>query len=454
MRLLLQLSAVALRQVVGVGADGALQALADRFGDRSGRLIQALLAANRQAWKAIEIALAGTSWWERCKLAVASGEEHAFRSQIRAFLDAAPLAELPGDPAAFRRQCLAELKAARAQGLVPGEDLSDRAALCRHARDLTRFRDPAAVLEAEFRSVLDAGEELRARGHAGLGRFVALRPGGGQPLLVVAVQYFFRRAVEADPRLAAEFQFHEVTRLSKQQEAGFQGLHAAIAGQGERLEALLANAAELLEETRDLARESRDVGRATLDEVAGLRAEMARQSEAARQQSESARQAYDALYRTVLDVLARQGAAPPTPARPPTADAVAEMRDLVEQCGSLPAEEKRQHRALFRAVGRLKATVKAHESQRPLRKNVLPSALFTAGPPAAPEPVPPPAPATPAGRALLGAAFAVEISPDEPPPVPAPAPADEVPPPGTTRSVFGDLPKPTLHRPKPDDPSG
>jgi hypothetical protein len=75
MSIFISLSSLALRQVVD-GACAALGAresgeavvgfLAERFTDHSQRLARALQQANDNAWKALEIALAGDSLWERC----------------------------------------------------------------------------------------------------------------------------------------------------------------------------------------------------------------------------------------------------------------------------------------------------------------------------------------------------------------------------------------------------
>ena len=46
MRVLFQLSAIALRQVAGPGSDAAVHALRDRYDDRSTKLLDALKAAN------------------------------------------------------------------------------------------------------------------------------------------------------------------------------------------------------------------------------------------------------------------------------------------------------------------------------------------------------------------------------------------------------------------------
>ncbi|QDU23979.1 hypothetical protein [Urbifossiella limnaea] len=398
MRVLFQVSALALRQVLGPGSDSALMAVGSRFQDRSARLLETLKGANAQAWRAIEIALAGASWWDKCKLAVSSGEQAAFRTQVAAFLQATPCDDLPDAGPEFRKRCLAELKAARKARLLPGDQLGDPAALDAAAKSLARFDDPKAVLDAELAAVRRTSQELQQAGFAELGRFVALKPPQGQPLLVVAVQYFFRKDVQADTELAAEFQFQEVEKLSQRQEAGFAGLQQAVAAQGARLDQLLADAMTLLEDTHALAAETRDVGLAVQTDVQALKAEMAQQNEQLRQ-----------MYQAMLDLMARQAApapvaaaAPVTAPPEPSEAVVAEMRTLVDECATMPAEEKRRHKALFRAVGRMKAAVRTHDAKRQMRKGVLPSALFTGSPPP-PAPVVKPAAPPPSGESVFGA---------------------------------------------------
>jgi hypothetical protein len=108
MRISANLSALALRQLIGgacsaVGVapgesaiEGVVGFLTRHFIDHSQRISEALRHTNERAWKALEVALAGESLWDRCKLMLASGEDKAFREQVRPFLDACPLAELQG----------------------------------------------------------------------------------------------------------------------------------------------------------------------------------------------------------------------------------------------------------------------------------------------------------------------------------------------------------------------
>src|SRR5437764_7288366 len=139
MPILQNLSGLALQQVVNgackalgvVAGSNAGQAVADflgrRFGDHSQRLSDALVRAADSAWRALEVALAGDSFWDRVKLTLGGGDEKAFRAQVQEFLKVTPLGELPGHGDEFRKVALSELRAARKQGLLTSGRLSPQA---------------------------------------------------------------------------------------------------------------------------------------------------------------------------------------------------------------------------------------------------------------------------------------------------------------------------------------
>ncbi len=261
MGILFNLSALALRQVVGgaceaigVPAGAAIEPLVnflgERFSDQSQRLTDALKGANDRAWKSLEIALAGDSLWERVKGAVvARADDRAFGAQVRAFLDATPIPEL-ANKTAFRQRCLQELRAARTHGHLTRDSLEPRQ-LAAHTADFARFADPVGQVEAEWRTVAALAQEIEQGGCPALGWLLKQRPQQGQPLLVVAVRYFFRRAVEEDPRLAQGLAFAKMEALGKAQEQGFAALAAALAQQGSRLEELLGDVKEVVVKTHD-----------------------------------------------------------------------------------------------------------------------------------------------------------------------------------------------------------
>src|SRR5439155_11055189 len=94
MDIAVRLAAVAVRPLAAGAADAAglpggsavVDFLAQRFTDHSQRLNRALGQAHDRAWTAIELSLAGTSWWERCRARLAAAEDRAFREQVQAFL--------------------------------------------------------------------------------------------------------------------------------------------------------------------------------------------------------------------------------------------------------------------------------------------------------------------------------------------------------------------------------
>ncbi|MBX9579355.1 MAG: hypothetical protein K2X87_03525, partial [Gemmataceae bacterium] len=135
----------------GVGGFGQplVRFLHDHLTDHSKRLADALDAAVKSAWTALEVALAGDTVWTR----LARAEDAALRAEVRAFLDAHPLAA--DDPAG----CLAELRDARAKGLLSAGRL-DPAAVRTEAGRFNRLTDPAARVAAEWDLLDQAAQNL------------------------------------------------------------------------------------------------------------------------------------------------------------------------------------------------------------------------------------------------------------------------------------------------------
>src|SRR5262245_58027305 len=135
--------------VVGINAGQAVAGfLGQRFSDHSRRLGDALTRAPDQAWHALEIALAGESFWDRLKVRLARGEEQAFRAQVRAFLDSTPLGSLPGHGDEYRQLALRELRAARKDGLLTAGRVSPQG-LAEQVGHLATFARPPDLLRAQ-----------------------------------------------------------------------------------------------------------------------------------------------------------------------------------------------------------------------------------------------------------------------------------------------------------------
>src|SRR5262249_21275783 len=102
--------------VLGVAqhqADALFLLAVNHTSDHSRRLLDALEAANRKAWRSLEIALAGESlwtWFDR-------EETKALRREIQAFIATVEFPELAGK-AEYRARCLRDLR--EATGAVYG----------------------------------------------------------------------------------------------------------------------------------------------------------------------------------------------------------------------------------------------------------------------------------------------------------------------------------------------
>jgi hypothetical protein len=249
MSIIQKLSAVALRQLVdgacnafGVQStgDAAVDFLARHFTDHSEKLFRALQTANERAWKAFEFALAGDSWWERCKLVLSSRDDSALRDQVQAFLDATPLPELV-NRSHIRQECLCELKAARKGDVLTGRLAPQE--LAKEAATFARYENPQALLEAEWATVRDMAGALKEAKFSNLAWLIEQRPAQGSSLLAIIVRYFFRREVEQDGELFRGWAYHQIDNLTGTQAAGFDKVNEALKQQGSRLEDLLVSPA-------------------------------------------------------------------------------------------------------------------------------------------------------------------------------------------------------------------
>src|SRR5262245_9115772 len=164
MAIVQQLSVVAVRtlfegfcRTIGFEAgaaasEAAVKFLGSRFVDHSGRLSEALQRATANAWRALELALAGDSWWDKVKVTLARKEDQAFREQVGAFLRATPLAGLPSHPPEFRQQALRDLRAAQKAGALGAGGIGLQA-MARDASSFARYAEPQALVDAEWRAL-------------------------------------------------------------------------------------------------------------------------------------------------------------------------------------------------------------------------------------------------------------------------------------------------------------
>lgn len=239
------------------GADGigaVARFLSDRLSDQSLRVGDALTTSADRAWTTLEVALAG----DGVRNVADRADDKAFREQVRLFvLNAQIDGRAERDPE-FVPRCLSELRAARGTRALSGE--YDAKSLAAGLGDLTRFDEPTALLAAQWAVTDEMATDLRAGGYPSLAAFVTLRPASdptAAPLLAVAMRYYFRRAVEDDPRLFQGLAFAQLERLGKAQEDGAVQLAQMMSRYVERLETRLGEIKDTALTTRAEVRELR-----------------------------------------------------------------------------------------------------------------------------------------------------------------------------------------------------
>ena len=227
-----KLGSLALRQLAADRAKDLLLLVKNHLTDHSQRLTTALAQANERAWKTLEIALGGKRLWDRL---LASAEDKALCQQVQTFLQSA----VPGDDPGFLACCLKELRQAHDNQHLTTMGALSPAALAEDVSAFGRFDDPDALLAAECEAVTEIASELRRLGYANLGRLLSVTPTRGQPLLAVAVQYYFHRAVGADEVLARELTWTRLSTLDRRLEDGFASLVLIQERQAQALEETL-----------------------------------------------------------------------------------------------------------------------------------------------------------------------------------------------------------------------
>ncbi len=211
-----------------------------RLTDHGLALTSALAGANDRAWKAVEIALAAESMWQ---LLTKTAEERGFANQLRLYLDSLPRQEVPD-----RACCLQEIQKARAAGLL-ALNRSSADQLAAELGHLARYANPGKVLEREREALGALATSLDGEGYPALGRLLRLQPQPDQCVVVVAMRYFFRRAVESDEKLNRAFMVARWEGFQQAMGAGFSALHEALDCHADQIETLLSQAQRYLVET-------------------------------------------------------------------------------------------------------------------------------------------------------------------------------------------------------------
>jgi formylglycine-generating enzyme required for sulfatase activity/tRNA A-37 threonylcarbamoyl transferase component Bud32 len=256
-------------KLAGDAVKKLVEGVRSHFADHSERVTLALAASNEKAWKTIEIALGGQRFWDR----FASAEDQALRGQVKAFLESS-VAE---DDPAYLTTCLKELRQAREKAhLEPGKEFRPEG-LAEEVGSFARFDNPEALLEAECAVVGEVAREFQRLGYRHLGRLLAVTPTRGQPLLAMAVQYYFRRAVGEDPVLARELTWAKMLGIDRRVQDGFAFLALIQERHGQAIDATLDSLARVevvFVETRESVRELHAEVRELTDQFKLLRRDL------------------------------------------------------------------------------------------------------------------------------------------------------------------------------------
>jgi serine/threonine protein kinase len=239
-------------KILGDWVKTVAEKVRSHFTDHSERLTEALARSNEKAWKTIEIALGGQRLWDR----FASAEDQALRDQVKTFVESKTFLEsaVAADDPNFLTACLKELRQARAKGHFRAGDDFRAESLAEEVGSFVRFDDPEALLEAECAVVVEVAGEFQRLGYRHLCRLLAVKPTRGQPLLAMAAQYYFRRAVGEDPVLARELEWVRMSSIDRRVEEGFAFLALIQERHGQTLEEALEGLARveiIVIETRD-----------------------------------------------------------------------------------------------------------------------------------------------------------------------------------------------------------
>ncbi|VTS05834.1 hypothetical protein [Tuwongella immobilis] len=372
MRLLKQLSVLAIHQVLGDRAESLIDFVRDRTNDPSQRFVRILIDANDRAWKALEVALAGDSWWTRCKERLSGPELLEFRKQVEAFLAADLVPDGKGRDPQFRQRCLVELRAARKANHLPGELPLHADEVAQDAGAFIRYTAPQRVVEAELAQLSQIGDGLRVQGYPNLGEFVNLRPLEGLPLLLIAVRYFFRREVERDPRLSQQFVLDRIETMASEQALAFDRLNTALREHSDKLESLLDTLLDKLDATAAVVDSTHREVLNTQTQLQSIHRESSAQhAETVRLQHESSAQLatlqaqIQTLTAWISEHLARTAAAPTiTPAAPTAPQLVAP---------TIVAPTPMPQPTPISAIGTLPTPVAAPRPSSPARSSVGPA---------------------------------------------------------------------------------
>jgi uncharacterized protein YbaR (Trm112 family) len=233
--LLQHIFALALQQVSPECVHNLISLLRNHTTPEGKLLRRSLQDSNEQAWKCVEIALFGEGWWDRLAEASDSPEDRDVATQLRDSLGALPCPE--GIP---REACLKELRTGQANRVLTSRtwsppDLASELEALREADE----PDEQDFLLAQRKRLGRLSREVKDVGYPTLAQWLARQPPGRPHLFVLAMWYFFRRAVEEYSTPMQGRTVREPDPLDPSYAKAFDGLHEVLENEKPRLQRLL-----------------------------------------------------------------------------------------------------------------------------------------------------------------------------------------------------------------------
>ncbi|MEI7688054.1 MAG: serine/threonine-protein kinase, partial [Planctomycetota bacterium] len=340
-----------LRQVVGDVAGNATEAVANlvinRFKDHSLILSKALARANDRSWQALAIALAGDGLLDKITGFFASGDDKGIREQVRIFLDANQVTFRDSSPQ-FRTKCLADLKKAKAVGLLNADaSLKNVAA---EAALFQRYADPKRLIDAADQVVRQISDDF-GPGYPNLAKLLRET---SPPLLVSCFAYFLRREVETNQELAHGLMFDGLRQLSANQEAAFGNIGRALDSIGEAFE-------ELFEQLDRIEAKVGETHGAVLD----LQVELARVGQMHLANTEEARRLLGDVLNRVSQLGMQKGEVKPHHSFSiRSEDERLAVKRLLSRFRDMPVEQQKKLPALLNGLGKLQIGSGDYEGAR------------------------------------------------------------------------------------------
>ncbi len=237
MELVQKVSLVGLRQLLVSAARGegdAARLVALLTCDPENQTLSVAMGrAQAQAWRAVEILLAGPSFWDGCQVFLPPAECQAFRAKVETLRAQTPLGN-PGNGDDLRRRCWQELGRARQAGLLAEGPVNTRA--------LAEILSPGA--EPQPPAGRELTDELRRADYPALAELLQAARLGEPSLLAGGLHFFLRRELAGAPDLLHGLGLDRADAMPEIQETALAAIAAVMSAHGRGLREWLADEGE------------------------------------------------------------------------------------------------------------------------------------------------------------------------------------------------------------------